>query len=63
MTLTAGVSYSYDGDGRRVQKSNGKLYWYGMSSSTRILSTRTLTPNGEKATSRKKRMPRLEPLS
>ncbi len=22
-------SYTYDGDDRRVQKSNGKLYWYG----------------------------------
>jgi RHS repeat-associated protein len=27
-----GVTYGYDGDGRRVMKSNGKLYWYGMSS-------------------------------
>lgn len=26
---TAGVNYTYDGDGNRVQKSNGKLYWYG----------------------------------
>src|SRR5437879_3411566 len=26
----AGVTYTYDGDGKRVQKSNGKLYWYGM---------------------------------
>ncbi|HEV1993719.1 MAG TPA: DUF4329 domain-containing protein [Candidatus Acidoferrum sp.] len=24
-----GVNYLYDGDGRRVSKSNGKLYWYG----------------------------------
>jgi RHS repeat-associated protein len=24
-----GVTYGYDGDGRRVSKSNGKLYWYG----------------------------------
>jgi RHS repeat-associated protein len=24
-----GVTYAYDGDGRRVSKSNGKLYWYG----------------------------------
>jgi len=23
------LSYTYDGDGRRVKKSNGKLYWYG----------------------------------
>ncbi len=25
----AGVNYTYDGLGRRVQKSNGKMYWYG----------------------------------
>jgi RHS repeat-associated protein len=24
-----GVNYLYDGDGRRVSKSSGKLYWYG----------------------------------
>ena len=24
-----GVTYAYDGAGRRVSKSNGKLYWYG----------------------------------
>jgi len=29
---TAGVTYTYDGDGNRVQKSNGKLYWYGSGS-------------------------------
>jgi RHS repeat-associated protein len=26
----AGVSYTYDGDGKRVKKSNGTLYWYGL---------------------------------
>src|SRR3989449_7847803 len=25
-----GVTYTYDGDGKRVQKSTGKLYWYGV---------------------------------
>ncbi len=30
MTVTAGVTYTYDGDGKRAQKSTGKLYWYGM---------------------------------
>jgi len=25
----AGVTYKYDGDGRRVQKSSGTIYWYG----------------------------------
>jgi RHS repeat-associated protein len=29
MKTAAGVTYTYDGDGRRVAKSNGKLYWYG----------------------------------
>jgi RHS repeat-associated protein len=28
----AGVNYTYDGDGDRVQKSNGKIYWYGAGS-------------------------------
>lgn len=32
LASTAGVSYTYDGDGRRVMKSNGKLYWYGAGS-------------------------------
>jgi RHS repeat-associated protein len=27
----AGVSYTYDGDGKRVKKSNGTLYWYSIS--------------------------------
>jgi RHS repeat-associated protein len=32
LTSAGGVTYSYDGDDKRVQKSNGKLYWYGMGS-------------------------------
>ena len=28
----AGVTYTFDGDGNRVQKSNGKIYWYGAGS-------------------------------
>jgi RHS repeat-associated protein len=27
ITAAAGVTYSYDGDGLRVKKSNGKMYW------------------------------------
>lgn len=27
ITTTAGVTYTYDGDGKRVKKSNGTLYW------------------------------------
>jgi hypothetical protein len=30
--LTDGLYRAYDGDGKRAQKSNGKLYWYGMGS-------------------------------
>jgi RHS repeat-associated protein len=32
MTAGAGVTYTSDGDGRRVQKSSGNLYWYGVGS-------------------------------
>jgi RHS repeat-associated protein len=32
LAAAAGVTYFYDADGRRVKKSSGKLYWYGMSS-------------------------------
>jgi RHS repeat-associated protein len=31
LTSTAGVTYTYDGEGKRVEKSNGKLYWYDTS--------------------------------
>jgi hypothetical protein len=29
LALAAGVTYTYDGDGQRVQKSSGTLYWRG----------------------------------
>jgi RHS repeat-associated protein len=29
LKTAGGVTYTYDGDGNRVQKSNGKIYWYG----------------------------------
>jgi len=32
LKTAAGVTYTYDGDGKRVQKSSGKLYWYGIGS-------------------------------
>jgi RHS repeat-associated protein len=32
LKTAAGVTYTYDGDGHRVEKSNGKLYWYGTAS-------------------------------
>ncbi len=39
MTAGGGVNYTYDGDGKRVAKSNGKLYWYGMSGLDALLET------------------------
>jgi len=30
LSSTAGTTYTYDGQGRRVQKSSGVLYWYGV---------------------------------
>ena len=38
-----GVNYTYDGDGNRVQKSNGKIYWYG--AGTEILDESDLSGN------------------
>jgi RHS repeat-associated protein len=32
VTSVAGVTYTYDGDGKRLKKSNGTLYWYGTGS-------------------------------
>jgi RHS repeat-associated protein len=29
MKTADGINYTYDGNGNRVQKSNGKIYWYG----------------------------------
>ena len=29
MSHPSGVNYTYDGDGNRVEKSSGKIYWYG----------------------------------
>jgi len=45
ISTNAGVSYTYDGDGRRVGKLSGnplqpyKLYWYGMSSLDALVET------------------------
>jgi len=36
---TSAVLYTYDGDGRRVKKSNGKLYWYGGAGLDALLET------------------------
>jgi len=37
------VNYTYDGDGNRLEKSNGKLYWYG--AGTEILDESDLSGN------------------
>jgi RHS repeat-associated protein len=42
-TAIGGVNYTYDGDGDRVQKSNGKIYWYGAGSA--ILDESDLSGN------------------
>jgi RHS repeat-associated protein len=34
LLAAGGITYTYDGDGKRVQKSSGKLYWYGMGANT-----------------------------
>jgi RHS repeat-associated protein len=34
LSSVAGVNYSYDGDGQRVQKSSGTTYWYGPDGAT-----------------------------
>ena len=39
----AGVTYTYDGDGNRVEKSSGKAYWYG--AGTEILDESDLSGN------------------
>jgi RHS repeat-associated protein len=51
MTATAGVTYTYDGDGKRVKKDQAsgstydKLYWYGMGSDP-LLETDLAGNNG-----------------
>jgi RHS repeat-associated protein len=39
----AGVTYTYDGDGDRLEKSSGKIYWYG--AGTEILDESDLSGN------------------
>src|SRR5207237_8620499 len=34
LNATGGVAYTYDGNGERVKKSSGKLYWRGLSGAT-----------------------------
>ena len=38
-----GVNYTYDGDGNRLEKSNGKIYWYG--TGTEVLDESDLSGN------------------
>ncbi|HLK04442.1 MAG TPA: RHS repeat-associated core domain-containing protein, partial [Candidatus Acidoferrum sp.] len=39
MVSAGGVNYLYDGDGKRVSKSNGTLYWYGTGSDPLLETT------------------------
>ena len=43
ISSAAGVNYTYDGDGNRVEKSSGKAYWYG--AGTEILDESDLSGN------------------
>ena len=43
MKSAAGVNYTYDGDGDRLEKSTGKIYWYG--AGTEILDESDLSGN------------------
>jgi RHS repeat-associated protein len=43
MKSAAGVTYTYDGDGNRLEKSSGKIYWYG--AGTEILDESDLSGN------------------
>src|SRR5260370_34990381 len=43
ISTAAGVNYTYDADGNRVEKSNGKIYWYG--AGTEILNESDLSGN------------------
>ncbi len=46
LTSTNGVTYTYDGDGKRVKKSNGTLYWYEANS--KVLEETDLAGNVQK---------------
>ena len=47
LVSTGGVTYTYDGDGKRVMKSTGTIYWYGASSG---VLQETNSSNAEQAT-------------
>ena len=60
MVRTAGVDYAYDGDGRRVKKSSGTLYWPGAGSDNLAESDLAGTLTAEYVFFGGKRMARLD---
>ena len=60
MTTVAGVTYTYDGDGKRMKKSSGKLYWYGMGSDPLTETDLSGTPTAEYIFFNGKRTARLD---
>jgi RHS repeat-associated protein len=60
ITTGAAVTYTYDGDGKRVKKSNGKLYWYGMGSDALTETDLTGTPSADYVFFNGKRTARLD---
>jgi RHS repeat-associated protein len=56
----AGVNYTYDGDGRRVKKDSGKLYWTGSGSDPLAESDLSGTINEEYVFFNSKRIARVD---
>lgn len=47
LIATGGVTYTYDGDGKRVKKSNGMLYWTGTGSDALLETDLSGNPTAE----------------
>ena len=57
---TAGVNYTYDGDGKRVKKDNGKLYWTGTGSDPLTETDLAGTPTADHVFLNGKRIARVD---
>jgi len=57
---TAGVNYTYDGDGKRVKKDNGKLYWTGTGSDPLTETDLSGTPTADYVFFNGKRIARVD---
>ncbi|MBI4479921.1 MAG: RHS repeat-associated core domain-containing protein [Acidobacteria bacterium] len=57
------VTYTYDGDGRRAKKSNGKLYWYSVTGDVLAESDSSGTITSEYIYFNRRRIARRDPAS